>query len=564
MKAILLVRVSTSTQDYEAQLSELKDYARSKGFNDFVVINDKESAIKLSEEERNGINTMKEAIENDNEIKAVFVWEISRLARTQKVLYSVRDYLIERKINLLIKDKNYILLNNKGEINEDTSIMFSLFGYFAETEMRLKKERFARARKDKAEKGKFNGGKCLYGYYVDNQGFLQIKEDEAEQVRYIFNRYSTGDVSIRNLTKECKLNNKYEGFWNINNLSGYLKNTQYCGFKDTNKYTRIYPQIISKELFDKCRNIAEKNNYSAKPRRNYLLTGVIKCPYCGQNYTGNAHSNSYICLSKLSLKGDKCCSTNVSISILEAIIWDMVVRSESFSPSNTLDNVKTNLNLIESYQNKISISVNEIELLKKQLNKLNVMFTNDTIDEKEFSKLVKKTKNEIKKYENDITNYNNEIGLIKNLNNEINTFKARYNTLYEITDRTIQKNLIKNRIEYVQIYSINTIFRKVMYVKRINHPAQMIIFSSHLKTGQTEITYRLYNNETKWDRENDKFTVIVGGVVKCVRNWEQMHKDEFYFKERTVMLMPDLMKDREKRREYKRINRLINQAKKRD
>lgn len=560
MKAILLVRVSTSTQDFEAQLSELKVYAKSKGFNNYVVITDKESAIKLSEEERNGINTMKEFIENDNEIKAVFVWEISRLARTQKVLYSVRDYLIERKVNLYIKDKNYILLNKDGNVNEDTSILFTLFGYFAESEMKLKKERFARARKEKAEKGKFNGGKCLYGYYVDNDGYLQIKEDEAEQVRYIFNRYSTGDVSIRELTKECKLNNKYEGFWNINNLSGYLKNTQYVGYKDTNKYTRIYPQIISKELFDKCRNVAEKNNYSAKPRRNYLLTGVLKCPECGQNYTGNAHSNSYICLSKLSYKGDKCCSTNVSISIVEAIIWDITVRSESYSPSNILDNVKDNLALIADYETKIQISTGEIERLKKQLNKLNVMFSNDTVNEIEFKGTAKRIKNEIKTFENDIINYKNEIDLTRGINVEMNNFNSRFSELSKITDRVIQKRLIKQRVEFLKIYSADSSFHKVMYIKRINQPQQVIIFTTHMRTGQDEITYRWYNSETIWDRENDKFTVVVGGNIKCVRTWEQMNNDEFYYKKRTVKVMGDLMINREKRREYKRQNRILNKS----
>ena len=105
MKCILLVRVSTEVQSYEEQEKELFDLAIKHGYShdEITAVAYKESAIKLKEEERAGLNEMKNLIET-GEYDCVFAWEISRIARRKKILFSILDYLIERKIQLIIKD----------------------------------------------------------------------------------------------------------------------------------------------------------------------------------------------------------------------------------------------------------------------------------------------------------------------------------------------------------------------------------------------------------------------------------------------------------------------------
>jgi DNA invertase Pin-like site-specific DNA recombinase len=82
MKGILLVRVSSTSQQLDEQTQSLIKFANEKGYsqNNLIIIEDIESAINLPEEERNGLNRMKEAIANDNDINAVFVWELSGFA----------------------------------------------------------------------------------------------------------------------------------------------------------------------------------------------------------------------------------------------------------------------------------------------------------------------------------------------------------------------------------------------------------------------------------------------------------------------------------------------------
>ena len=90
MKAILLVRVSTTVQELKDQEREVYELALKDGYsdNDIIPICEKESGIKLKEEERLGLNRLKEVVETED-VKDVYIWEVSRLARTKKVLFSM-------------------------------------------------------------------------------------------------------------------------------------------------------------------------------------------------------------------------------------------------------------------------------------------------------------------------------------------------------------------------------------------------------------------------------------------------------------------------------------------
>ena len=79
MKCILLSRISTGQQNLEQQTKDLIKFAKSIGFkeSDQIVIESVESAIKLSEEERQGLNRLKNCIETEP-IDCVICWEPSR------------------------------------------------------------------------------------------------------------------------------------------------------------------------------------------------------------------------------------------------------------------------------------------------------------------------------------------------------------------------------------------------------------------------------------------------------------------------------------------------------
>ena len=72
-KAIILSRVSTSQQDLTQQTEDVLREAHKDGYSarNIIIIENVESAIKLSEEERQGLNKMKDHIKRDSSIQCV-------------------------------------------------------------------------------------------------------------------------------------------------------------------------------------------------------------------------------------------------------------------------------------------------------------------------------------------------------------------------------------------------------------------------------------------------------------------------------------------------------------
>ena len=56
---VILLRVSTIQQDYEQQKNDLVKWAKDLGYSDYIFVEDKESGVKLKEEERLGLNKLK-------------------------------------------------------------------------------------------------------------------------------------------------------------------------------------------------------------------------------------------------------------------------------------------------------------------------------------------------------------------------------------------------------------------------------------------------------------------------------------------------------------------------
>ena len=210
-KAVLLSRVSTEYQCFESQTNELKEWVRSHGFGDadMIIIEDKESGSKLSDEQRQGLSKLYQTIKNENVI-AVYALELSRLSRRSDTLHRLINILTEKKIDLRIKDKNIKLLNDRYEVDEAAELIFSIYIQFCKSENRQRVERTIRGKKKNAMDGKYIGGNRKFGYtfkqsnkFNDNEGFDIPKDidnftyiehpEEGKIVRDIYRLYSEGN-----------------------------------------------------------------------------------------------------------------------------------------------------------------------------------------------------------------------------------------------------------------------------------------------------------------------------------------------------------------------------------
>lgn len=340
-KVILFTRVSTQQQHLESQEDSLRRAAIADGFSEdqMIVIGTKESAIKLEEEERQGLQELKKELAK-GDVNIIYIFELSRLSRKPKVLYSIRDQLLEAKVQLKCLNPSFTLLNNdRTQFDSTASLIFSLFGAMAEQEMIEKKERFHRGRRRLAEEGKYNGGNIPYGYKIDREHgkLIVIDEADAAVVREIFNLYESG-VSQPQLAKEFyrRGNRKIT----ISFLNNILNNERYTGRKHCypgSSFERVYPVIITPEQFDRCRKIALENNTTAnKARYIYYAHKLIRCKQCGCFWSASGSKAYYHCydafntMRKYDHYSTPQCTNKIgiSINILDSILWHLCIKEE--------------------------------------------------------------------------------------------------------------------------------------------------------------------------------------------------------------------------------------------
>ena len=274
-KVIVLSRVSTEGQDLTQQTDEVLREVHKDGFADsnIIIIEDKESAIKLSEEERHGLNMMKDHINNNPNIKCVYIYELSRLSRRQLVLFSIRDFLVERKIQLICLKPYFRLLEVNGEMSQTGSLMFSLFSSLSESEMMLKQERMMRGRRRNKELGKSVGGRPPFGYDVDKNKRYVIDPKNSLIISRIFNDYGYNNKSMRGIAIELK----EEGYFSNPSLNATHQYIQRILNNPIYKGEFPYPPIITAELFSVVQqNISRyTTNKITRKKEPFLLKGLV-------------------------------------------------------------------------------------------------------------------------------------------------------------------------------------------------------------------------------------------------------------------------------------------------
>jgi DNA invertase Pin-like site-specific DNA recombinase len=231
-------------------------YSENEEVSELVIIQDKESATKLSDEERRGLTKMYAAINNrENQIECVYAWEISRISRKPPTLHKIKEELVARKINLKTKQENFVLLNESKEENPISDLSFSLLVSMYRSEIRAKVERFKRTKRANALKSGYNGGNIRYGYLPDpDTKIYKVHPEQGEVVRLLFELYSTGEYGFGTLHKELLRRGKNI---NINTIDNILRSEEYTSKtmpaeeykvkikgKETSitKYERVYPQ----------------------------------------------------------------------------------------------------------------------------------------------------------------------------------------------------------------------------------------------------------------------------------------------------------------------------------
>lgn len=465
-KAILFLRVSTTSQIWEQQVASVKRLAYNDGFtdNDIVTIGANESAIKLNDEERKSIQELFDYIENGvngGYVDTVYIFEISRIARRMDVLYKVRDKLVKNKIQLKCVEPNFVLLkDDRSDIGEMANIQLALLGAMAEQEMKTKKARFAKARELKAERGEFFGGSVPLGYKTDGKGGkIIIDEEGARMVRQIFDWYEQGYSQTR-IARELQNEFPNRKFM-LSFVTRVLSNELYVGIvRDagtecvskegkvykTYKYKRQLPPIISREQFERCREIA-KENFHQRRASKYVYYGyrLLRCPRCGGRWGVGNQRGAYYCRNAYNTQrdisnfGPIACDYkhSIGINLMDSFLWHLATILEAkYIIENDKQQRLNYAKQIKEHERQITLLERENTEHSTKIERATDAYIDGRLSKERYNTKVAEINRDIDKNNADIVQHRYHIDKLHDLINEI-TNKGTY------TSGTGEKVVIK-------------------------------------------------------------------------------------------------------------------------
>lgn len=411
-KAILMCRVSTEAQDYEAQIGDLKKYATSKGISECYIIATKESGYKNISEREGWLKT-KEYFEQHPDFDTLIVTETSRLGRRETSIAEIKEYMERNKKSLYIKD-NDLLIYDKGKKQPMADIVFSILVSMATSEMSVKKDRFMRSKRELNSQGYSIVGKVLFGYKrvkdeTKGKNKFVVNEKEAKEINEIYDAYLYGiegkDIGIRALVvyaiskgmskylhsrrNMCKLLGEIAYIGGVKEVRIKRKNPEYWKFNDLTKPKHIetvshipYPAIVSKERFDAVQNKKIDNRIMVDKSKKHetILSKLIECPECHTfllgDYRPKRKTANYRC-AKHKQGGTKECSNSsiISMPFIDSLVWCYLkanvrqIIEEIYKKNYSID--------ISSLEQEICNCQEKKKLLQEEFKTQGIIFKNE-------------------------------------------------------------------------------------------------------------------------------------------------------------------------------------------
>ncbi|MDP4086078.1 MAG: recombinase family protein [Bacillota bacterium] len=289
---------------YESQVNEIKKYCERKNYE--IVESFKDLNYSGGNDKRPDFQLMFSYLrKHHKEISAVVVYNLSRFSRNLMNLKIYLEELDKLDIDFLSVMEPFCELKGSAR-----GFMINILGAVAELQREQNIEVVRSAMMLKSSLGKHLGGKIPFGYEKDlTTGKYKIVEEDAQIVRYVFNRYLEGG-SATQIAKEISSAQAVKGLqFNEGTILNMLSNEKYTGMyifgktrnkKDGSGKVKLdrekwkqnpnnHDAIIEQELFESVqqerfsrRRVKKADNSNLKGTK--LLTGLVKCSFCNSHY----------------------------------------------------------------------------------------------------------------------------------------------------------------------------------------------------------------------------------------------------------------------------------------
>ena len=186
-KVCIYARVSTQGQDYQRQLSELREYASRMNYEVVKEFSEKISGAK-SVAERQALTELLDYAAA-NRIDKVLVYECSRISRRAIDFLQVIEQLTQMKVSVYILQNGLETLMADGSINPIAQLVLGIIGQFNSMERSLIRSRMSSG----YQHFRSNGGKV-----GRKEGYKKSDEQMRQQYNKELSLLKKG-LSLRNI-----------------------------------------------------------------------------------------------------------------------------------------------------------------------------------------------------------------------------------------------------------------------------------------------------------------------------------------------------------------------------
>lgn len=265
-------------------------------------------------------------------IDVVIVYKIDRLSRSLRDFVDMMDLFEKHGVTFVSVTQQFSTGDALGKF---TLGMLALFAQF-EREMTVERTRDKIA--GMRQQGMWSGGMAPLGYDLI-EGRLVVNADEAETVRYIFDRYLEWRSArlVAQALDEADRPVKQRGEmtaeqWSKDMVLRVLRNVVYTGVieHDGTLYPGRHEPLISRDTFEQAQAqldaSAAEGEWTGRARH-YLLQGVVHCA-CGSIMTPSTSGNDngkyryYRCSAQE--KGRPCEASALPADAIESFVVDRI------------------------------------------------------------------------------------------------------------------------------------------------------------------------------------------------------------------------------------------------
>lgn len=360
----IYARVSTEEQamhgySIEAQVAALTKYAKE---HDMIIediyIDEGISARKKMQNRKEFVRLIEDA--SNHKFELILFTKLDRWFRNIADYYRIQEVIEKYGVNWKTIYENYDTTTASGRLH--INIMLSV----AQDEADRTSERIRSVFANKVKNKEIITGKQPYAYKIDDKKIV-VDSEKAEIIKAIFNDYKVCrsiNAVKRHINEEYNLTFSYDFYKHT------LRTSKYTGeFRGIPDY---YPAIISKELFEECKD--EKISFvrENQTKRVYIFSGLIVCKECGRKMNGiqtvTSRNKFYAYRCKYGVSHS--CSHNLSIR--EDLIEQFLINNINEMHQTYLINSKNDTSVKRSVTDKAKI--------KSKLKKLKDLYLDDLID----------------------------------------------------------------------------------------------------------------------------------------------------------------------------------------